>query len=152
MITGPGGDRRRDQRGETLLELLVTVAIMGTAFVGILAGIGMTFVATDSHRQDATAETVLRSYAERLEDPAGVPYVNCAAPATYQTPSGFSLPAAGWTASVTKVLAWQGNNPPKFTATCPTADKGLQQLTLTVKSPAGTHQSTATVVIVKRRP
>jgi Tfp pilus assembly protein PilV len=144
--------RRGDQRGETLLELLVTVTIMGTAFVGILAGIGTTFMATDSHRQAATAEGVVRSYAERIADPSDVPYVACATTASYGIPSGFSLPDAGWSASVTKVLAWQGNSPPTFLASCPSPDRGLQQLTLTVKSPAGAHQATANLVIVKRKP
>jgi type II secretory pathway pseudopilin PulG len=143
--------RRRGEVGETLLELLITVSIMGTVFVGVLAGIGTVFVATDSHRQDATAEAVLRSYAERLEDPTDVPYVNCATAGTYTSPTGFSLPAApGWTASVTSALIWQGDAPPTFTSTC-TTDKGLQQLTLRVTSPAGDHQATETIVIVKRK-
>jgi Tfp pilus assembly protein PilV len=87
------GQGARGQGGETLLELLVTVSIMGTAFVGVLAGIGATFMATDSHRQEATAETVLRNYAERMKDPTGAPYVTCATTATYASPTGFSLPA-----------------------------------------------------------
>jgi type II secretory pathway pseudopilin PulG len=144
--------RVRGQRGETLLELLVTVTIMGTAFVGIIAGIGTTFMATDSHRQAATAEGVLRSYAERMDDPNDVAYVDCATTASYSSPTGFALPAAGWSASLTNVLAWQGDTPPTFAASCPVPDKGLQQLTLTVKSPAGNHQVTDTVVIVKRKP
>ena len=143
---------RRHERGETLLELLVTVTIMGTAFVGILAGIGTTFMATDSHRQDATAEAVVRSFAERMQDPTGTLYVNCATSATYGTPNGFSLPAAGWSAVVTSVGYWQGDTAPAtFTGACGT-DNGLQQLTLTVKSPVGSHQATAVVVIVKRKP
>jgi Tfp pilus assembly protein PilV len=145
---------RADQRGETLIEILVTVSIMSIAFVGILAGIGMTFSASDSHRQEATGESVLRDYAERVEDPVDSAYVNCATTANYASPIGFALPT-GWTASVTKVLYWQGDSPPSFlatVATCPTADKGLQQLTLTAQSPAGAHQATVTVAIVKRKP
>ena len=145
--------RARGQRGETLLELLVTIAIMSTAFVGIIAGIGVTFAATDSHRQDATAEGVLRNYAERIKDPTDVAYVDCATVSNYASPTGFALPAAGWTASLTKVLWWQGDSPPTFAATpCVVAGKSLQQLTLTVTSPAGRHQATETVVIVKRKP
>jgi Tfp pilus assembly protein PilV len=144
--------RVRGQRGETLLELLVTVTIMGTAFVGIIAGIGTTFMATDSHRQEATAEGVLRSYAERIQDANDVPYVDCATTSTYASPTGFSLPAAGWSASVTSVLSWQGGPPPTFAASCPVPDKGLQQLTLRVSSPAGNHQAIETLVIVKRKP
>jgi type II secretory pathway pseudopilin PulG len=142
----------RGQRGETLLEILVTVSIMGTAFMGILAGVGTTFTATDNQRKSATAEAVLRSYAERLEDPTDVPYVDCATVATYASPVGFALPAAGWSASVTTLNRWQGDTPPTFTASCPSPDKGLQQLTLTVTSPAGPHQVTANLVIVKRKP
>jgi type II secretory pathway pseudopilin PulG len=140
------------QRGETLLELLVTVSIVGTAFMGILAGVGTTFNATDSQRKAATAEAALRSYAERLADASDVPYVNCATTATYATPTGFALPAAGWSAAVTTLNRWQGDPLQTFTATCPSPDKGLQQLTLTVSSPAGAHQVTATLVMVKRRP
>jgi Tfp pilus assembly protein PilV len=142
--------RRRD-RGETLIELLVTVSIMGTAFVGVLAGIGTTFIATDSHRQSATAETVVRNYAERIIDNEAA-YVPCATTTSYASPVGFSVPSAAWSASVTSVLSWQGDSPPTFAATCPSPDKGLQQLTLRVQSPAGNHQVTETVVITKRAP
>ena len=143
---------RRGQRGETLLELLVTVTIMGTAFVGILAGVGVTFSATDSHRQQATGETVIRDYAERIQDPVDTVYVDCATTANYPNPiTGFTLPT-GWTASVTKVSAWQGDSPPTFGVSCPTAGQGIQQVTLTVKSPTGAHQAIETVVIVKRKP
>jgi Tfp pilus assembly protein PilV len=143
---------RRDQRGETLLELLVSVTIMGIAFVAIIAGIGTTLMATHIDRQAATAETVIRSYAERIEDTTDTAYVDCATTSSYSNPIGFSLPAAGWSASVTNVLAWQGDTPPTFAAGCPSPDEGLQQLTLTVQSPAGNHQATKTLVIVKRRP
>jgi type II secretory pathway pseudopilin PulG len=144
--------RPRGQRGDTLLELIVAVAILGTAFTGILAGIGTTFIATDSHRQEATAEAAVRSYAERMTDPFSAPYIDCATTASYSSPTGFSVPAAGWSASVTTLLKWQGDTPPTFAASCPAPDKGLQQLTLTVKSPAGNHQATETIVIVKRKP
>jgi hypothetical protein len=53
---------------------------------------------------------------------------------------------------VTEALYWQGDTPPTFTGSCPSPDSGLQQLTLTVKSPAGDHQVTQTIVIVKRKP
>jgi type II secretory pathway pseudopilin PulG len=148
----PGGRRGRSEGGETLLELLVSVTIMGTAFVAIIAGFGTTLMATDVHRQAATAETVIRSYAERMQDPVDVPYVDCATTSSYADPPGFSLPTPDWSASVTKVLAWQGDTPPTFAAACPAAGAGLQQLTLEVRSPAGVHQATETIVIVKRKP
>ena len=101
---------------------------------------------------------MLRSYAERMKDPTDVPYVDCATTATYGTPNGFSVPAGGWTATVTTLLYWQGDTTPAtftsaFTggAQLRSPDKGIQQLTLTVTSPAGAHQATATVVIAKRK-
>ena len=149
--------QRRDEQacdhehGETLLEILVSVTIMGIAFVAIIAGIGTTLLSSDIHRQNATAEAVVRTYAERLLDPVDVPYVDCATTSNYANPIGFSLPGAGWTASITSVLKWQGNTPPTFTSTC-TTDQGLQQLTLRVQSPPGNHQATETLVVVKREP
>ena len=114
----------RGERGETLLELLMTVSIMGIAFIGILAGIGTTFMAGDSHRQNATAETVLRSYAERIKDPVDVPYVKCATTASYPTPIGFSLPAGGWSTSVTSVLVVAGEHAADVPRRVPDARQG----------------------------
>jgi Tfp pilus assembly protein PilV len=142
---------RKAEGGETLLELLISVTIMSIAVVALVAGMGTTLIASDVHRQNATAETVLRSYAERLQDPTDVPYVACATTSTYSSVPGFSLPGAGWSASITTVLAWQGDTPPTFSSSCPSPDRGLQQLTLRVQSPAGSHQATETLVIVKRK-
>ncbi len=143
--------RARGEDGETLLELLVTVTIMGIAFVAILAGVAVAITASDSLRDEAVAEGVVRNYAERVADPDDVPYVDCAPTSAYATPPGFAVPA-GWSASVTAVAYWQGNNPPTFGGSCPSPDRGLQQVTLRVQSPAGQQQATETVVVVKRRP
>ena len=72
---------------------MVTIAIMGIAFVAILTGVAIAISASDSHRQEATAEGIVRSFAERISDPKDTPYVRVRVrPATYQNPSGFELP------------------------------------------------------------
>lgn len=142
--------RRGGQRGETLLELLVTITIMGAAFVAILTGVGVAIASSDSHRQEATAEGVLRSYAERIEDSAepSTTYAECATTGSY-APAGFTAPT-GWTVSVTNVAYLQTGN--TFGGSCPSnPDLGAQQLTLLAVSPHAKNGATETVVIVKRR-
>jgi prepilin-type N-terminal cleavage/methylation domain-containing protein len=118
---------RRD-RGVTLIELLVTIAIMGIAFASILGGMGL-FVKTESvQRSNARLDTEIRTYAEQL---LGQPYVNCAAPATYAA----AVAPAGYSSTLT-VAYWDGNLPAVFTPAC-TSDKGLQQLTIVLRTTNG---------------
>jgi prepilin-type N-terminal cleavage/methylation domain-containing protein len=152
---GNGDPAERAERGETLIELLITVTIMGVLFVAVMAGTATSIAMSDFHRQDGTAEGVIRAYAERVADPTDVPYVDCGSvtTATYATPIGFTLPNTDWTASVTSVVFWQGaGSNPQFSGVCPSPDKGLEQLTLQVQSKAGKNQARESVVIVKRKP
>jgi type II secretory pathway pseudopilin PulG len=140
--------RARREAGETLVELLVTITIMGIAFGAILAGVGVAIASSDSHRQESTAEGVLRNYAERLTDQKDVPYVACAGPSSYAAvPPGFSAPI-GWTVSITGVSYLQGDN--TFGGAC-SPDRGAQQLTLRAESPHPKNGATEQVVIVKRK-
>ena len=140
--------RARGERGETLVELMVTIAIMGIAFVAILSGVAIAITASDSHRQEATAEGIIRSYAERISDPKDTPYVECGSAGDYENPSGFDLPD-GWSASVTSVTYLQPGDPPHdFGGGC--ASLGAEQLTLQVVSPHGQRGATETLTMVKR--
>jgi prepilin-type N-terminal cleavage/methylation domain-containing protein len=53
-----------DEQGVTLVELIVAVAIMGIAFVTILAGLTTTMRTSAIHRQQARGEAIVREYAE----------------------------------------------------------------------------------------
>lgn len=132
------------QAGSTLVEVLVAVVILGTAFAAILGGMSTSSIASDIHRKQATAETVLRSLAEWVK---AQPYRDCAT--TYST-SGFTVPA-GYGATITGVSYWSGDPSASDTDFSPScgSDHGLQRVSLRVVSP--NERASETVEILKRR-
>ena len=105
------------EAGLTLVELLVTIAIMGIAFAVLVGGMGTAVLGSDLHRKQADAENILRSFAETVKSAA---YVDCAQPSDYQRL--FSAPA-GYTAAVTGVEF----APPPFNAYVPGCRTGILQ-------------------------
>ncbi|MFN2606537.1 MAG: prepilin-type N-terminal cleavage/methylation domain-containing protein [Acidimicrobiales bacterium] len=136
--------RLHGEAGVTLIESVVALAILGIAFAIFVGGMFTSVVGSDVHRKQATAETVLRSYAESLEQ-SGVTYVNCAGVTSYPA---FSAPS-GYTATITAVEYWNGSS---YGAALPSpcsSDLGIQQLSLRV---ASTDNRDAEIVdIVKRK-
>jgi prepilin-type N-terminal cleavage/methylation domain-containing protein len=63
-----------DQSGFSLIEVLMAVAVMGIAFVGILGAMATTALSSSLHRSQAVAELEVRRYAELVE--AHLPYGN----------------------------------------------------------------------------
>jgi type II secretory pathway pseudopilin PulG len=143
----------RREAGLTLIELLVTVALMGAAFGAILAGVSGVSGSGDTTRKVALVEMWLRRYAESVESTA---YVSCATPANYTaalTPS----PPTNYTAQINTVEYWNGSATTTWPATTQAAcvsagDKGVQRITLQVSNTEGNRGMTKTVVIVKRNP
>ena len=88
-----------DERGESLVEVLMTVAILGMTMVALIAAIGTAVRSSDSARQEADAVVVVTRAAEAVK---GVTGLTCAS----LSPSQFTdelaaladLPA-GWTAA-----------------------------------------------------
>ncbi|MFG2972162.1 prepilin-type N-terminal cleavage/methylation domain-containing protein [Streptomyces sp. NPDC048331] len=130
--------RRRGEEGETLIEVLVAVVLMGIAFVAVFAGIGTAIVSSVRQQKVTTTDSVVRSAAEKV---IGAPYVSCAG--GYETPA----PPAGYTVTVT-IEYWDGVG--SFGRSCPTADTGVQKVTLTVHSTGPHPVRDATLEVVKR--
>lgn len=82
--------RARDERGETLLELVITMMIMGGVIAAILAGIATAADTSDISEKEIGVEVVLRDYAEAV---VGSTYNGCAVPTgiSYTPPAGYAV-------------------------------------------------------------
>ena len=139
-----------DDSGESLLELLVAVTIMGIALVAIVGGLVTAILMSDIHRKQATAGSTLRYYAEAVEASVGAAssaYIACATTTTYASPTGFSAPS-GYAAQVTGVRYWNDVGR-TFSSTCPSPDGGVQKVSLRVGSSDGRASETVDIVIRK---
>lgn len=134
-------------RGESLLELVIAVVIMGVAVVAIVGGLATSIMVSDIHRKQATAGAYARDYAETIEAWVAAGHYD-GGPAPDYAPAivGFT-PPTGFTASVRSVTCWNtgGSN----WHSCGT-DVGLEQVTVQVLS--GDGRAAEQVVLVLRRP
>lgn len=134
------------ERGESLLELVVAIALMGVAVVAVMSGLTTTVLMSDVQRKQATAVATVRNYAEALQQyVADGHYVACATASSYVVP-GFS-PPAGFTAKVVSgsVQYWTGV---LWLPLC-LPDRGLQRLRISVASTDGRAAETLDVVLRK---
>jgi prepilin-type N-terminal cleavage/methylation domain-containing protein len=137
-----------EDRGETLLELLIAVVILGVVLVSVVGGFATGTLTSDAHRKQSTAAAYAKDYAEAIQSAvtkATVPYTGCASATTYAAPPGFSAPS-GYVTSVTTVRYWTGS---AWSATC-SSDTGVQRLTARVASVDG--RATEQVTLVLRKP
>ena len=135
-------------RGETLVELVVAIAILGIAAVAILSGLMMSIQTSVMHRNDATGGAYVRSFAEAIQtevDNNG--YKTCANAASgYAGVTVRDLPS-GYTTSVTAVHSWNGS------AWGPCTVDGVQRLDLKVTTTGDAlHRADEKLTVVRRRP
>ena len=139
---------RTEDRGETLLEILISVVILGITGVAILSGLMTTVTVSDMHRKQATAGAVAQDYAETVSRyVAADHYVECATAAAYAPGVVGFTPPGGYTASIAGVEYWNAATT-TFSGTC--SSSGLERVTVQVASTDG--RATEDVVVVVRRP
>jgi type II secretory pathway pseudopilin PulG len=134
-----------EETGETLIELLVSVVIMGTAVVVLLGGLATSIRLSVIHREQAVAGAQVRAFAEAVETAVAASpsaYVACAGTAAY---GGVYTPLTGYTSQVTEVRYWSGS---AFDASC-TTDSGVQRVTLSVHSADAMVDESLVIVIRK---
>lgn len=118
------GRVRSSAAGFTLVEILVTVAILGLVTAGLFGTLSTFLMLGSVQRSTANIDQVVRTYSERIESAS---YVNCASSYPSVTlPSGYSF-SAGPTFAY-----WNGDSPATFGSTC-SGDKGVQRISATVR-------------------
>lgn len=139
---------QRSDSGETLVELVVAVAIIGIAAVAILGGLMVGIQTSVMHRNDATGGAYVRSFAEAIQtDVDNNGYKTCAnAQSGYALVTVRDLPP-GYTRAVTAVHSWNGS------AWGPCTADGLQRLDLKVTTTGDAlHRADETLTVILRRP
>jgi type II secretory pathway pseudopilin PulG len=141
--------RARGEGGETLVELLATIVIMGTAVIAVVAGIGVAITSSDANAKQVTALTVIRNYAEAIQ---AAPYAPCGTAASYAPGAVGFTPPANFTVSIVGAVTYYDgtSSPAVFSASCPPPDKGAQRMT--IKAHSSDNRADRSLEIVKRGP
>ena len=156
----------RSQRGETLVESLIAIAVLSLVAIAAFQGLSVATKTTADHRDQAVAETLLRSAAEHIQgsDQRFLSKGGCPDDPIDPDDGVYSLPplpadlVGRFSYEPILVEAWTGTVPTEKEdgplkveaqqfAECPGGDSGLQRVTIEVNTPKGTEE----LVLLKRR-
>jgi type II secretory pathway pseudopilin PulG len=141
-------------RGESLIELLVAVIIMGTAVVAIVGGLGSAIMMTDVNRKQAAVAAYLKIFAANLESAiAATPtqYIDCATEPPGPTPGSYPgyAPGAPYDAEIVPPVLYWNAPTSSFVTSCAGGDTGVQRVRLRVWSTDGRADQTVDLIIRK---
>jgi prepilin-type N-terminal cleavage/methylation domain-containing protein len=166
FLRRPKLSRARDeaQHGFTLVEILITVWILGALMVAFMGGLVTMMNSSEEQRRVSTAETELRRFAESVRD---YPYEACWTASQYDAAVkvGYTSPA-GFTPSVSSITYWNEaadvtpmtptepqtfvSSHPNCDGTLDATDDGLQQLTISMQVTGTPGVQLNPLVILKR--
>ncbi len=147
--------RDRDESGDTLIEVLITLMVVGTAATALVMAFSTAIAASAEHRNLASTDTVLRSVSEKViavfqVQGAHSVFVACASPTDYNNAPAIHtqlITAANpfnYTASITDVEYWSGAG--FSSSTCAPGSTAPQEVTLHVYGPQAANESLQFVV------
>lgn len=146
----PAGRRAtRTDGGISLVELILAVALLGTAAVTLLGAFGTLIKTSDQSRKSGDLSTTLGSAAEFVIDNSRTAYVNCTDGTPYNDGlTAFVRPATIQSITVDSVQFWDGEAG-AFGAACNDSKPfwRLQLLALTLTTTSGERR---TINVVKR--
>lgn len=137
----PISERRASEAGDTLLEILLALIVLGLASLALIIAFSTTISASAEHRRLATADIVLNSLSQQAVSNISSTlslFQSCPIPlSTYTTDANLSIPAIysnQYTQKITQVLYWSASQA-QFTSTCV---KGApQEITIAVTDANG---------------
>lgn len=136
-----------NDEGETLVELIIAVAIMGIAVVAIVGGVATSILMSDVHRKQASAGAYVRNYAAALDKYVAAGGFDASAKPDYLPAAvGFAGLPPGFTARPTSVKCWNDDN--TGFVSCGSSSTA-QQVTLSVAS-TDSRASESLVVWVRK--
>ncbi len=159
-------DRRRSEAGDTLVEILIALTIVGIAATAILLAFATAISGSGNHRNEVTLDTMLRAASEEA---TGLiqqqSFSNCSGAYLYASPGSIPLSNPAYSAyvssvqyesanpadSATDTYNWSSPAPP--TTSCPSGDTHYadspQQLTVSVTyTSSSTPPTTSTIQTV----
>jgi type II secretory pathway pseudopilin PulG len=148
-VTSEQAGCRNAERGESLIELLLAVVILGLTGLAVLGALTTSIIVSDAHRKETISGAAVRAYAEQLQTKvAASGYVSCAGVASYASGTVGYAPPAGYSATPTGVKYWNLSTK-TFAATCGT-DSGVQAVTLQVSDAAPSRGTVALTVVIRK--
>ena len=153
------------EAGETLIEVMATVILLGLAITLIISGIWTALAVSDQNQKASRVNLYLHDYAEQLKSPLGAySYIECATPAngarpypSYQgtLPTGYAVTVVGVTYLTANKNAGTGALQP-MSGVCQVAgtfnrDPGIQRITIQAKTPNGVKSARAEQIDVYKR-
>jgi type II secretory pathway pseudopilin PulG len=130
--------RFHSEAGETLAEIMVTVAILGIAASALLGGIGTAVRLSSTHRTTASADVAIVNAAEAVKAASAVSCSSLTTSSYSSAFTGIDLPP-GWSASNLSITS----------AACDSLQ--LQTIRIRATSP-GSNPWVETVDVLKRSP
>ena len=107
-------DRRRSEAGDTLVEILIALTVIGIAATAILLAFATSISGSGAHRNEVNLDTMLRTASAEvtaaLQQQPATTFATCAGAYTYHSPGSIPLPNSQYSAYVS-LVAYQSANP-----------------------------------------
>jgi len=145
---------RRLDEGDTLVEVLIALMVLGTTTVALLIAFGTTLSASAQHRSLSNYNTVLASanseVSSLVQQNSGAIFGTCPSPPSSLSayPSQAALSAnlpSPYTAQITGVAYWSGSS---FTSACTSSNNTAPELITVTVTNTTTHNTYLVQVVV----